>query len=152
MSVHRGHATAEPEEFTPLDVGAHQADAAACSCTTESLSSPAGELIVLRVAGEVDLLTIPVLQSALDYHLDRHPAHLVVDLARLQFCSAGGMGMLVRADGTAAERGIGYAISGMPPQLNRISAELWQGELPARYPSTAAAVTVIRAHHAPRPD
>lgn len=152
MSVHRGDATAEPEEFRRLDVSSHQADAAACSCTTESLPSPAGELIVLRVAGEVDLLTIPVLRAALGYHLDLRPVHLIVDLARLQFCSAGGMGLLVRAGNTAAERGIGYAISDTPPRLDRIWNQLWQGELPARYPSTAAAVTVIRAHHALRPD
>jgi hypothetical protein len=34
------------------------------SCTTESLQRAAGEIIVLRVSGEVDLCTVPILQPA----------------------------------------------------------------------------------------
>lgn len=105
---------------------------------------------MLRVAGEVDLLTIPVLQAAVDHQLDRRPAHVVVDLTGLQFCSARGMGLLVHAGATAAERGVDYVLAGMPPQLDRVWGELWPRELPARYPSTAVAVTAIRADHALR--
>ncbi|MQA15163.1 MAG: STAS domain-containing protein [Pseudonocardiaceae bacterium] len=128
------------------------AEFAPCSCTTESLSSPVGELTVLRVGGEVDLLTIPVLRAAVDYHLDRQPAHLVVDLARLRFCSARGMSLLVHAGVTAAQGGIEYALSAVPPRLGRIWDELWPDELPVCYPSTAAAVTAIRSHRPPGPD
>jgi hypothetical protein len=39
--------------------------AASCACTATSIPSPAGEIHVLRIAGEVDLLTIAVLQCAL---------------------------------------------------------------------------------------
>lgn len=117
-----------------------------CSCTSESLSSPAGEISVLRVYGEVDMLTVPQLVAALDYHLGRRPAHLVVDLAGLTFCSARGMGLFVHAGATAADCGIGYAISGVLPQLDRLWHALWPGELPACYPSTAAAVAALRAH------
>ncbi|MQA15179.1 MAG: STAS domain-containing protein [Pseudonocardiaceae bacterium] len=152
VSVRHGDAPAGAEELPRLDVGGHQAPAAACSCTTESLPSPAGELTVLRVGGEVDLLTTPVLRAALDYHLDRRPAHLLVDLARLRFCSARGMGLLVHARVTATKRGIEYAISAVPSRLGRLWDELWPGELPDCYPSTAAAVAALRAHHVPRPD
>jgi uncharacterized protein (UPF0218 family) len=38
----------------------------AFSCTTQSLPCSAGEIIVLRVEGEVDLCTLPILQAALD--------------------------------------------------------------------------------------
>jgi hypothetical protein len=48
--------------------------AALCSCTSTSLSSPAGEVIVLRVAGEVDLSTVSVLQAALADSVARGPA------------------------------------------------------------------------------
>lgn len=124
---------------------------ATCSCTTEFLSSPTGEIIVLRVGGEVDLLTAPELEAALDDTLDQRPAHLVVGLAGLRFCSARGMGLLIRAGATAAERGIGYAVCSVPRLLDRVWGELWNGELPACYPSIAVAVTAIRAGHVPRP-
>lgn len=129
-----------------------EAALATCSCTTESLSSPAGEIMVLWVGGDVDLLTSPELEAALDSSLDQHPAHLVVGLARLRFCSARGMGLLIRAGVTAAERGIGYAVCDVPPLLDRVWGKLWDGELPVRYPSVAAAVTAIRARDAPWPE
>jgi hypothetical protein len=75
--------------------------AALCSCTSTSLSSPAGEVIVLRVAGEVDLSTVSVLQAALADSVARGPCHLVVDLAGLTFCSARGLTLLVGAGRTA---------------------------------------------------
>ena len=46
------------------DVQRARVDAAAlCSCTATSIPTPAGEVLVLRVAGEVDLLTNEVLQA-----------------------------------------------------------------------------------------
>jgi uncharacterized protein (UPF0218 family) len=46
------------------------------SCTTESVLCAADEIIVLRVEGDVDLCTLPILQAALGEGLDRYPAHL----------------------------------------------------------------------------
>lgn len=135
-----------------LDGVAREASPVTCSCTAESLSAPAGEIVVLRVGGEVDMLTLPELAAALDGSLDQRPAHLVVDLARLRFCSARGMGLLVRAGATAVERGIDYAVCCVPAQIDRVWGELWAAELPVRYPSAAAAVTAIRARHARSPN
>ena len=120
-------------------------DHASCLWIMESLLlSAAGEIIVLRVTGEVDLVTISVLEAALASNLDRRPAHLVVDLAGLQFCSAQGMGVLFSARTTAAERGVGYAISSVSPRLECLWERLWPDELPTRYHSEAAAVDDIR--------
>ena len=59
------------------DVQRARDDAAAlCSCTATSIPAPAGEVRVLRVAGEVDLLTIEVLQGALTSSLARGPTVL----------------------------------------------------------------------------
>lgn len=115
--------------------------AALCSCSVTSIPAPAGEVLVLRVAGEVDLLTIDVLQGALTSTLARGPCHLVVDLAELTFCSARGMGLLVQAGRTAAEQGIGYGVTAASHQVDRDWTLLWPiSQLPTRYPTAAAGV------------
>jgi anti-anti-sigma factor len=118
------------------------ADAAAlCSCAAMSLVSSAGEIIVLRVAGEVDLSTLPVLQAALTGSLAREPRHLVVDLSGLIFCSVRGATLLVQAGRTAASHGTGYAVTAVPGQVIRVWLLLWPaGDLPIRYPTSAAGV------------
>lgn len=118
-------------------------DVIVCWCTMESLPSRTGEIVVLRVAGDVDLATLSVLEWALASSIARQPMHLVVDLAGLEFCSARGMSMLFRAGVTARERGFGYAISNVPPHLDRIWQTLWPDELPPRYRNVGTAVTAI---------
>jgi anti-anti-sigma factor len=115
--------------------------AALCSCTTTSISAPAGEVLVLRVAGEVDLLTIEVLQGALTSGLARGPCHLLVDLAELTFCSVRGLSLLVQVGRTAAGQGTGYSVTAASRQTNRAWTVLWPvSELPTQYPTAAAGV------------
>ncbi len=121
-----------------------------CSCSTESLRTTVGDLLVLRVAGEIDLCTLPTLQRALEDSLGRRPAHLIVDLARTTFCSVRGLEMLTRTGHTAAQEATGYAVTGVPPRLNRVWVLGWDGELPVRYRSIVVAVAAIRAHHTHR--
>ncbi len=113
----------------------------ALSCTTRSLLCSAGEIIVLQVKGEVDLGTFPILQAALSDSLDRRPAHLIVDLARMTFCSAGGLGLLTQTCYATAEKATSYAVSSVPSHIDRIWALVWDGDLPIRHRSTAAAMT-----------
>lgn len=115
------------------------------SCTTESLQCATGEIIVLRVVGEVDRYTVPILQAALEDSLDQHPAHLVLDLARMSFCSMRGLALLTQTDLIAAEDATGYALSGVLPHIDRVWALCCGDDRPVRYHSTAAAVTAIRA-------
>lgn len=115
--------------------------AAACSCTATSIPTPAGEVLVLWVAGEVDLLTIDVLQGALTNGLAHGPCHLLVDLAELTFCSVRGLSLLVQACGTAAGQGTGYSVTAASHQTNRTWTVLWPAsELPTQYPTAAAGV------------
>jgi anti-sigma B factor antagonist len=117
-----------------------------CSCTVTSIPSLAGEVLVLRVDGEVDLLTVAVLQGALTDGLARGPCHLLVDLAELTFCSVRGLALLVEAGGTAAGQGTGYAVSAASRQVNRVWTLLClDSEVPAQYPTATAGVAAALA-------
>ncbi len=115
------------------------------SCTKDSLRCAAGEIIVLRVAGEVDLCTLPNLRCALDGGLYPRPAHLIVDLARTTFCSIQGLALLTHTGHIAAGQQTGYAVSGVPPHLDRVWALGWGGGRPVRYRSIVVAVGAILA-------
>jgi anti-anti-sigma regulatory factor len=116
------------------------------SCTIESSQCAAGEIIVLWVAGEVDLCTIPILYSALDKCLGQCAAYLVVDLTRTTFCSAHGLDLLTQTRRIATTTATGYAVTGAPAHIQRFWILGWSGDvLPIRYHSTAAALTAIRA-------
>jgi anti-anti-sigma factor len=117
-----------------------------CSCTATSIPTPAGEVLVLRVAGEVDLLTTEVLQGALTSSLARGPCHLLVDLAELTFCSVRGLSLLVQASRTAVEQGTGYSVTAASRRTNRAWTVLWPvSELPTQYPTAAAGVAAAIA-------
>lgn len=133
--------------FTPLDgVGAAGAQ---CSCTATSMASPAGEVIVVRVAGEVDLLTISYLRDALADSVARDPCDVIVDLSAMTFCDVRGMAALVEAGATAAGRGIAYGVAAAPALVNRVWPLLWpEGELPRRFPNAAVGVLSAMARQA----
>jgi anti-anti-sigma factor len=137
----------------PLTLAEFYEPAAWCSfsCTIESRCYAAGEIIVLWVEGEVDLCTLPTLAAALDESLDQYPAHLLVDLGRVPFCAVRGLDLLTQTGRTVAENAIGYAVTGVLPQIDRVWTLCWDGDhLPVRYPSTTAAITAIRAAESER--
>ena len=122
---------------------------ASCSCTATAVPARAGEVLVLRVTGEVDLLTVAVLQGALTSSLARGPCHLLVDLAELTFCNARGLSLLVQAGRTAAGQGTGYSVCAASRQADHAWTVLWPvSERPIRYPTAAAGVAAALA--APR--
>lgn len=112
-----------------------------CACRATSFSAPAGEIIVLQVAGDVDLLTVAVLQAALIDGLARRPCRLIIDVAEMTFCSGRGLALLVMAGGTAAGLGAGYTVTAASGHVNRIWSAVWPGhDLPDHYPSAAEGV------------
>jgi anti-anti-sigma factor len=133
-----------PDGFGPIDTLGSDGGVwlgLLCECTAVSLGAPPDDVIVVRVAGEVDLFTGPVLQAALADSLARGPCDLLVDLAAMTFCDVRGLSMLVQAGATAAERGVGYAVAAAPRQLRRVWPMLWPtADLPVQYPSAAAGV------------
>ncbi len=56
-----------------------------------------GDAVVLRVAGELDLLTTPTLSEACSQELRRRPRVLVIDLTGVTFLASVGMSAIVAA-------------------------------------------------------
>lgn len=115
-----------------------------CSCELDTASGPTGPILVLHVAGEIDLVTLPALQHALTAAVDQRAGDLVVDLAAVSFCCVSGFALVADTAATAQTNGTNYAVSGMSPHLDRIATLVWAEQRCVRYRSTAAAVTGIR--------
>jgi anti-anti-sigma factor len=99
---------------------------------------------VLHMAGDIDMLTLPLVCAALTTALNTQPADLVVDLSQVRFCGVRGFVLLAAMARTTATRGIGYAVAGMGPHLDRAATQAWSGHRLHRHPNTAAAVTATR--------
>lgn len=141
-----------PDQLTdadPREIGSGEAtvspeDPADCSFDTESWESAGGEILVVRVAGELDLATQPHARAALDDALARSPRHLVVDLAGVTFCSVRGFALFAETGFAAAGRGIDLAFSGLSGHRRRVLTTAGFGAPEVGYPSVAAAVMAIR--------
>lgn len=68
------------------------------------VEAPAPEVQVIRVAGELDLLSSRQLANCLAGELAHHPAYLIVDLAEVSHLGSTGLQVLVEAR-AAAEAG-----------------------------------------------
>jgi anti-sigma B factor antagonist len=77
-----------------------------------ALDEPASGVLVLRVAGEMDLLTMPLLEHHLHSHLDGDHGHVVVDLSGVTFLGVVGLTSLVAAHKTATGRGVQLYLTG----------------------------------------
>lgn len=63
-----------------------------------------GDAIVLAVKGEVDLVTAPQVEQAVDRAIQHQPSVLVVDLSHVDFLASAGMTVLVTGQHKAAEK------------------------------------------------
>lgn len=68
-------------------------------------SSPAKGSRVLRVVGEIDMLTAPMLDSMIEGQLQSMPDILVLDLHEVGFMSSAGLASLIAARKQAEEAG-----------------------------------------------
>jgi anti-anti-sigma factor len=66
---------------------------------------PAADRCMVRVTGELDLLTGPVLLQTLD-SLGSRPQHVSLDVAQLSFCDVAGLRAILTAQRVARDRGI----------------------------------------------
>ena len=110
-------------------------------------AGPAGRIGVLYLAGDIDALTLPLVCAALVTALETRPAHLVVDLSEVRFCGVRGFILLAATARAAASNGIGYAVTGMGPHLDRAAAQIWSDQPIVRCPTIAAAITAIHHDH-----
>ncbi|MFI9383157.1 STAS domain-containing protein [Kutzneria sp. NPDC052558] len=65
---------------------------------------PAGDIAVVRVAGEVDMVTAPGLESRVVELLGERPRLLVIDLTEVRFFSSAGLAVLALAHRAADAR------------------------------------------------
>jgi anti-sigma B factor antagonist len=54
-------------------------------------------VVVIRCVGDLDMLTIPVLEKQIDTALEKKPTSMIVDLSAVDFLASVAMGLLVEA-------------------------------------------------------
>jgi anti-sigma B factor antagonist len=104
---------------------------------------PTGSIALLRMAGDLDMLTLPLVCAALVTAVETCPADLVVDLSEVRFCGVRGFALLAATARVTATSGIGFAVAGMGAHLDRAATRIWSDSCLVRYPDIAAAVTAI---------
>ena len=104
-----------------------------------------GDIVVMAMSGELDIATT----AELDDYLIRLAAtghhRLVLDLARLTFCDASGIRVLVRARERAARQCGWLRLAEVDPQLRRILAILALTTTLSLYDNVSRAVHGIDA-------
>jgi anti-anti-sigma factor len=80
----------------------------------------AGGAVVVRVYGDVDAITVPLLETALLTELDVRPKLLVVDLAGVTWFGVSGLITLVDVQEVAAATGVSVRIAGAAPSVRRL--------------------------------
>ncbi|WP_051516048.1 STAS domain-containing protein [Candidatus Blastococcus massiliensis] len=91
-----------PAEGQP-DVSTEGTEAPFDDVITLSTSTEDG-VVTVKVVGEVDTFTAPVLRSTLDSQLEQSPSELVIDLSGVQFLGSAGLAVLVETQKSARSR------------------------------------------------
>ena len=133
-----------PDQLTRVAASRSRHAATGCCCDVESWASSDGEILVVRVSGELDMLTHPIVAATLAEAVSRAPRHLVVDLAAMTFCCARGFALLAETALAATTRDVAFALSGLTAHHHRIATMLQPDLGVIRYRSVADAVTAIR--------
>jgi anti-sigma B factor antagonist len=150
MSVRGAQAWAELTAPPRPPPSRHGEPTAACCCDLSIETGPAGNIVVVRVAGDIDMLTLPLVWTALITALERRPADLVVDVSEVRFCGARGFALLAAIARVTAAGRIGYAVTGLCGHLERAACLLWSDHHRACHHSLATAVAAIRDEQALR--
>ena len=77
-----------------------------------TVRQPAHAVLVIHVAGELDMLTGPRLKQHLSGLLATRPARLIIDLSEVSFLGSTGLAVLIGARHTAARQGTTLQLSG----------------------------------------
>jgi anti-anti-sigma factor len=120
----------------------------AFSIDLEVRTEPGSRILLLRFIGEIDVSAVPAVRDALAAARGAASYDVVVDLAALEFCCVRGFALLGEAAEAAASAGTGFSVSGLDPQLDRIRALVWPDGAAVSHPSTAAAISALRAGRA----
>ncbi|GAA4528307.1 STAS domain-containing protein [Nonomuraea ferruginea] len=75
---------------------------------------------LVHLWGDIDIFTTARLRQRLINTLAHSTGLLVLDLSRVTFCGAGGIGVLIGVQSRARTRGITLALTGVPPRMARL--------------------------------
>ena len=78
-----------------------------------------GEVVVLRVTGDLDALTAPTLGTYLDVALANAPSVLIVDITEVEFLASAGISMLVETHRLTARADISLRVVADGPATSR---------------------------------
>jgi anti-sigma B factor antagonist len=87
-----------------------------------------GTVAVLKLQGELDLASAPMLEAEVDRPEVTSAANLLLDLRDLQFVDSTGLRTLFSAYQRASARGQGFAVTDGSPQVQRLLAITRMGE------------------------
>ncbi len=82
--------------------------------------SDEGERIVFRLAGELDLASVPTLEHAVENATLEHATEIVLDLRGLEFIDSTGLRAILLQDKRSAERGQTFALVRGSEQVQRL--------------------------------
>lgn len=99
-----------------------------------------GDVVVVRVGGEVDMLTTPLLGACLTKQLQTDPGVLVVDLTRVGFLGSSGLAALVTARDEAGAREVTLRLVSADHAVLRPLTATGLAELFDIYPDLQAAL------------
>ncbi|MFE2726797.1 STAS domain-containing protein [Kitasatospora sp. NPDC059327] len=88
------------------------------------------ETVLVRLAGELDLDSAPLVERAVAACLGGGVRRVTVDLAAVTFCDSHGLVALERSSRIAASRGATLRLSGVHRRLRRILSLYRDGGLP----------------------
>ena len=128
--------TADKEQVPPADPG----DTAAEQVIHLDVDRPSEDVMVVRVDGDIDTLTSPLLSSYLADQFATNPQVLVLDLTGVQFLGSAGLAALIMAREQAGRRDTKLRlVSASHAVLRPIAATGLSSEFDV-YESTAAAL------------
>jgi anti-sigma B factor antagonist len=113
-----------------------------------------GGAVVLRVSGEVDMLTTPVLSAELNKQFSGQLSLLVLDLSGVEFLGSSGLAALVSAREEAANRNVPLRLVSADHAVLRPLTATGLAELFDIYPDleTALAASSVNPDDDPVPD
>ncbi len=79
-----------------------------------------GERVVLSLDGELDLASVPLLESEVENATLDDPATIVLDLRKLEFIDSTGLRAILSLDQRSTERGQAFALVRGSQQVQRL--------------------------------
>ncbi len=79
-----------------------------------------GERVVLSLDGELDLASVPLLESEVENATLDSPATIVLDLRKLEFIDSTGLRAILSLDKSSTERGQAFALVRGSQQVQRL--------------------------------